>query len=217
LGNNFGRLIFRVEDFYDQELFMSAKQTAPILLTLPALATAAPTLIIGGAIFIGAFYVLEWLFSEDEKLKPEAVPANLKAENSRKAAESVAFRQIPAEIPAVKPPPAPPRPAPRPVVPPAVVQPAPRVSAPVPAPAVVPVIKNTVQVPPPPIKKKFVTREDLATVFNRGTRSLTRTAAVAALKRLGFGRTAAYAALTPDGRFSAWLQLAPDGIITWKE
>jgi hypothetical protein len=37
------------------------------------------------------------------------------------------------------------------------------------------------------------------------------------LKKLGFGKTAAYAALTPNGRFSTWLQFAPDGIITWTE
>jgi hypothetical protein len=70
---------------------------------------------------------------------------------------------------------------------------------------------------PPPIKKKFVTREDMANIFQRGARALTRTAAVAALKKIGFGKTAAYAALTPDGRFSAWLQFAPDGIINWTE
>jgi hypothetical protein len=58
---------------------------------------------------------------------------------------------------------------------------------------------------PPPIKKKFVTREDMANIFQRGARALTRTAAVAALKKIGFGKTAAYAALTPDG------------IITWTE
>ena len=42
--------------------------------------------------------------------------------------------------------------------------------------------------------------------------ALTRTAAVAALKNLGFGKSAAYDALSADGRFSAWLQFAPDGI-----
>jgi len=36
-----------------------------------------------------------------------------------------------------------------------------------------------------------------------------------ALKTLGFGKTAAYAALSPDGRFSAWLKCSPDGIMTW--
>jgi hypothetical protein len=85
-------------------------------------------------------------------------------------------------------------------------------------PAAVAIPKIVTQAPQPPsIKKKFVTREDLATVFQRGARALNRQDAVAALKKFGFGKTAAYAALTPDGRFSAWLQFAPDGIITWTE
>jgi len=70
---------------------------------------------------------------------------------------------------------------------------------------------------PPPIKKKFVTREDMANIFQRGARALTRTAAVAALKMLGFGKTAAYDALSEDGRFSDWLDFAPNEIITWTE
>jgi hypothetical protein len=57
----------------------------------------------------------------------------------------------------------------------------------------------------------------MATIFQRGARALTKTAAVAALKQISFGKSAAYAALTPDGRFSDWLQFAPDGIITWTE
>ncbi len=66
-----------------------------------------------------------------------------------------------------------------------------------------------------PGKGRTITREDLEAIFN-GVRGLTRTAAVSALKTFGFGKTAAYDALSPDGRFSAWLQCAPDGIITWK-
>jgi hypothetical protein len=69
---------------------------------------------------------------------------------------------------------------------------------------------------PLPISKKFVTRADLATIFDNGARSLSRTAAVTALKRLGFGKTAAYSALSPDGRFNAWLICASDGMITWE-
>jgi len=72
------------------------------------------------------------------------------------------------------------------------------------------------QTPPLPIKKKFVTREDLANAFQHGARALTRRAAVATLKNLGFGKTAAYEALLENGRFSTWLRFAPDGIITWK-
>jgi hypothetical protein len=55
----------------------------------------------------------------------------------------------------------------------------------------------------------------MATVFHHGARALTRTAAVTALKGRGFGKSAAYDALSEDGRFAAWLQFAPDGIITW--
>ena len=123
------------------------------------------------------------------KRSRKPAPANTEAENRRKEAETPpktpAFRPIPAEIPA-KPAIVPIHSAPAPVFPPAVA-PVPKVSAPVPAPQ-----KIAAQIPPPPVKKKFVTREDLATVFHQGARGLTRTAAVAALKRLGFGKTAAY-------------------------
>jgi len=185
---------------------MNAKQTVPLIATLaPAIATVAPVVIIGGAIFL----TLKWIFSDDEnENKSEIAPANSETETQRKDAETAVFRQIPAEI-RVK----------------SAFIPAISVHAPVAAPSIpkiimhapAPMIKSAVQIPQPPVKKKFITREDLATIFNRGTRSLNRKAVVAALKSLGFGRTAAYAALTPDGRFSAWLQFAPDGIITWTE
>jgi hypothetical protein len=203
--------------FYAQSnKIMNTKQTAPLIATLvPALISAAPILLIGGA----AFLALRWLWSDEEKeKKPEAAPENVETERRRKAAEialeTSVFRQIPAEI-CVKPTAVPvpsARVAPSPPVPAA-----PKAPLLVPAPAIVPVIKTVVQnTPPPPVKRKFVTREDLATVFQRGARALTRTAAVAILKNLGFGKTAAYDALSMDGRFSAWLQFAPDGIITWK-
>jgi outer membrane biosynthesis protein TonB len=207
---------------------MNAKQTAPLLLTLPAIVAAAPAILVGSAIGCGIYYTLKWLFSDDEKKNPEAMPANTAAnataENQRKVAESTiknpVFRQIPAAIPA-KPAAVPVVSAPRAVIPPPAVQPVPKVSKPVPAPVVVPVpaIKAAVQVQvtPLPIKRKLVTREDMAAVFQQGARTLTRKAAAMALKRLGFGKTAAYAALTPDGRFATWLKFAPDGIITWTD
>ena len=68
---------------------------------------------------------------------------------------------------------------------------------------------------PLPAQKKIILREDMAKIFNSGN-GLTRKTAVAALKALGFGKTAAYEALTMDGRFSSWLEFAPDGIITWE-
>lgn len=162
------------------------------------------------------FALVNWLLSDDKAEKPETAPANAGAENSRKEAETPpktpAFRPCPAEIPA--------KPAAIPilsaclpaVIPPLSVVPVPKISAPVPAPPKIPA-----HIPPPPVKKKFVTRADLATVFHHGARGLTRPAAVAALKSLGFGKTAAYAALSPDGRFAGWLQLAPDGTITWTD
>lgn len=72
--------------------------------------------------------------------------------------------------------------------------------------------------PQPPFTdaRRIVTREDLSAIFDNGSRTLTRTAAVAALKALGFGKTAAYKALSMDGRFGSLLRFAPDGIIGWK-
>ena len=149
------------------------------------------------------------LLSEDKQL-PEAAAAEASPE-SRKAAETIAFRQIPTEIPA-KPVPVSVASVPRVVIPPPAVPPA---SVPVPSAsrvavhpvnvcpsecfAVVPTVRpvaKIVQPPPavvlPPVAKKLISRADMATIFDNGKRTLTRTAAVAALKRLGFGKTAAY-------------------------
>jgi type IV secretory pathway VirB10-like protein len=185
---------------------MNPKQTAPLIAKL---ATIAPPLLFGVAIYYG----LKWLFpDEDEKKKSETTPASAETESRRKEAETGAFRPIPAENP-VKPAAAPAAA----VIPPLSVTPAPKVSSPAPVPAAVAIPKIATQAaPPPPIKKKFVSRKDLATVFHRGERALTRTAAVAALKNLGFGKTAAYEALSSDGRFASWLKIASDGMITWK-
>jgi hypothetical protein len=154
---------------------------------------------------LGLFGVFVWalgsLFSDnDAEKKPGTAPTNDGAEN----------RGIPAAIPVPS--------APRAFVPPPAVPSAQRVSVPAHMPAAVAIPKITSHaLPLPPIKKKFITRNDLGTVFHHGTCPLTRTAAVAALKRLGFGKTAAYDALSEDGRFSNRLDFAPDGIITWKE
>jgi len=45
---------------------------------------------------------------------------------------------------------------------------------------------------------------------------MTRHDAVAALHALGFGKAAAYKALSTDGRFAEFLQVAPDGLMEWK-
>lgn len=66
-----------------------------------------------------------------------------------------------------------------------------------------------------PKKRRLVLREDLAAIFNNGKRPLYRVEAVVELQRRGFGQTAAYKALSPDGRFASWMHIAPDGVITW--
>ena len=191
---------------------MNPKQTVPLLVTLAPLVAAAPPLIIGGAIGLGIVCVLKALLFDDEEAKPEAAPEEAITE-ARKSAETVVFRQIPAAIPAAKLAPVLLASVPRAVIPPPAVQLVPKASASVLAPQKIVAPRP----PPPPIKNKFIMREDMAKAFNHGARTLTRTNAVAALKTLGFGKTAAYAALTPDGRFSAWLQCSPDGLITWTD
>jgi len=184
---------------------------------------------------LAALLVLNWLFSDDDKEKqPESVPPD-KAEIPRKTAETPVFRQIPAEIPAM--PAAVPRPpVPRVVVLPPAVPAAPKKPAPVPAPAAVkpvpvrpspvnsapvqpaaPVAKPASPVSPQLARKRIISRADMATIFDAGKRCQSRLSAVAALKRLGFGKTAAYSATAPDGRFSAWLVFASDGIIYWTD
>ena len=128
---------------------------------------------------------LNWLLSDDKAEKSEAATANAGAENSPKEAERPpkipAFRPSPAEIPAkpaVAPVPA--------VIPPLSVAPVPKISVSVPVPTAVASPKIAAQIPLPPIKKKFVTRADMATTFHNGARGLTRTAAVAALKKSWF-------------------------------
>ena len=92
--------------------------------------------------------------------------------------------------------------------------------APQPAPDVLPptVIAATAPVPVSnsPAKAKRVRREDLAEALAYGARSMTRQEAVTALQSLGFGKTAAYKALSPDGRFAEFIEVAPDGLIEWK-
>lgn len=66
-------------------------------------------------------------------------------------------------------------------------------------------------------KRKRITSENMATIFRHGSRKLNLTTAVAELKGLGFGKTAAYEALSTNGQFSAWLRFTPDGIITWSD
>jgi hypothetical protein len=69
---------------------------------------------------------------------------------------------------------------------------------------------------PPERKRRQIKPEDMATALQHGARAFTLKEAVAALQSLGFGKSAAYEVLSPNGRFSAWLQITPDGKITWK-
>jgi hypothetical protein len=81
----------------------------------------------------------------------------------------------------------------------------------------VPITQSVAQPSPFPLKKNIITRKDIETAFQRGARAMTRTEAVEVLKSLGFGKSAAYEALSENGRFSTWLRFAPDGMITWAE
>jgi hypothetical protein len=52
---------------------------------------------------------------------------------------------------------------------------------------------------------------------NGPSRKLHRFSRSCGIEKLGFGKTATYESLFPDGRFSAWLQYAPDEMIMLKE
>ena len=180
---------------------MNPKQIIPVIVKI------APPAIIGVAIYLA----LKELFStEDTEIKSKTAPTNTEAEKRRKEAETTVFRPIPAEIPAKPAVVAVPS-ALKSFIPPFSVPLISKVSASIPASQ-----KIAAQIPPPPIRGKFITREDMAAIFHHGARTLTRQAAVEALKNRGFGKTAAYEALLEDGNFADWLHFAPDGIITWK-
>lgn len=197
---------------------MNPKQTVPLAVTLAPAIAAAPAVIIGGVIGLGIVWLIKSALDSGKSQSAEIDPAKTElestrkpAEITRKEAEKPAFRKV-TEIST----PSVPVPSASPVtVHPVSVRPAPTVAA-----TVQPVAK-AVQPPPPvvlpPISKKTISRADMATIFDAGKRSLSRLDAVAALKRLGFGKTAAYNATAPDGRFSAWLVFASDGIIYWAE
>jgi len=56
----------------------------------------------------------------------------------------------------------------------------------------------------------------VAEALEYGEHAMTRTEAVAALQELGFQKTAAYKALSQEGRFAELLEHTPDGLIEWK-
>jgi|HubBroStandDraft_1064217.scaffolds.fasta_scaffold127421_2 hypothetical protein len=172
---------------------MNAKQTAPIIATLaPVIAAVGPPVLVIGGIFL----FVRLLLGDDEKEsgKPSGKPAPKPPPLTNHLYPGGNSAQNPC-IPANS----------MPTVP----------EKDVPLPSVNPALKAVLKTPLPS-QKKVITREDMATVFHRGASALPRPAAVAALKALGFGKSAAYDALLEDGRFSAWLRFSPGGIITWE-
>jgi hypothetical protein len=70
-----------------------------------------------------------------------------------------------------------------------------------------------------PLRKpasRRIAREDIAEALAYGARSVPRGEAVAALEARGFHKTAAYRALSANGRFAELIEIAPDGLIEWK-
>jgi hypothetical protein len=203
---------------------MNAKQTTPIAAALAPLAVVAPELVVIAAAGCAVYFGLKWLLSDDKDKMPETA-------SNPSVSERPAIRPLISTGNTVQNRDIPPISAGKPsvtlapfvsvsVVPvnsaPAMPKnstPVPKI--PIPPPPAVPAVKIQPEIPLPP-QKKFITREDMAKIFN-GRHGMTRKSAVAALKALGFGKTAAYQALEINGRFSAWLQFASDGIITWTE
>lgn len=167
---------------------MNPKKTVPLAVTLAPAIAVAPAVIICGAVVLGIAYLIKGHLKSGAEKQPETGPAKPEADTnaSRKLAESAAVREIPVKL-----------------------------SPSVPAKPVPVTLGAMSPVPAQPAAKKIISRADLAAIFENGKRSMSRNDAVAVLKRLGFGKTAAYSATTPDGRFSAWLIFAPDGIISW--
>jgi hypothetical protein len=79
----------------------------------------------------------------------------------------------------------------------------------------VPIQNNLTEILPAQ-KRRLILRKHLAFIFQDGARSLYRVDAVAALRKLGFSKAAAYEVLSPARRFTRWLQIAPDGMISWQ-
>ena len=75
---------------------------------------------------------------------------------------------------------------------------------------------NTPLASQPSATAKRITREDLAEALNYGAQPFSRKEAVEALQSLGFGKTAAYKAVSSDGRFHEFLEYTQDGLIEWK-
>lgn len=70
--------------------------------------------------------------------------------------------------------------------------------------------------PQPNTASRRITREDVAEALEYGARALTRAEGVAALQALGFQKSAAYKALSPDSRFAELLEHTADGLVEWR-
>lgn len=145
--------------------------------------------------FIGCalFLVAKSLFSaKAPERKPETTPTNTGKEENGKLTE---FLEVSEPIPRHS------------------VPPEPEINFPTILTDEIPLPKYPAQCSPT-TKRKRIRRNQMESIFRHG--ELTLTEAVSALKSLGFGKSAAYEALSSNGQFSAWLQFAADGMISWK-
>jgi len=156
---------------------------------IPLIEIILAILVIGGLIFL---VVKSLISAKATKKKPEIEPTDTGTENNQKATD-ISVVSEPISVP-----------------------PEPESHFPTILTDVIPHTADVAQFPARH-KRKRITRENMATVFRHGSRTLTLTTAVAELKRLGFGKSAAYEALSADGQFSAWLEFSPDGVITWMD
>ena len=180
--------------------------------SIPANSSLAPVLIFGALIFLA----VKWVFSggEDPEKQQETESKKAPAESHGKSVSfppnsggnSVQNPHLPADsgrnfgVPPS-------------VIPAISVQSAPKAVVPVSL-AIIPSKKNVKLPPPKPFKRKIVRRENLAAIFRSGTLTLTRNDAVSALVGLGFGKSAAYEAISPNGRFGDLLHFAKDGTVS---
>jgi hypothetical protein len=157
--------------------------------TVAFMAAILPFLLIGGLIFL---VVKSLISAKATEKKPEIEPMDAGTENNRKpTVVSVVSEPISVQL-------------------------VPEIPLPAILTDIIPATMDKTQFPPL-YKRKRITRENMVAIFRHGSRKLNLTNAVAELKGLGFGKSAAYEALSANGQFSAWLQFEPDGIITWTD
>jgi hypothetical protein len=165
---------------------MKPQNTIPLLTTMAPAALAVPPIAVLAALGVGLY----WLLSSDDEPKP-------KFQNT----------QTPSPLPII------PHPKPALVI-------APKENAAPVLPLPVPVLAEPALVPSPvPVSSataRRVTREDLAEALAYGERAFTRKEAVAAIEVLGFRKTAAYKALSAEGKFGSLIEFTPDGLMAWR-